>query len=205
MSFENTRPLIAARSFIAPSALLMGAVEVGDFSTVWYRCVIRGDHRVVRIGSFVNIQDGTVIREAGRFLNEDHDGSTIIGSYTTIGHQCQIIGATIEPCCHVGMGSVLKEGSYMESYSKLAAGSVLEAGARIPSLELWMGSPAKFVRKLTEEEKIEIFTTSQAYANFGAEHFEWTYELQEGEAYKQAEKLNLPVGFQKSFFRTFSK
>lgn len=185
------KPFVDNTAFIAASSTIAGNVEVGSNSSVWYRCVIRGDHRLVRIGNYVNIQDGTVISEAGKTLSEDHDGSTIIGHFTTIGHQCQIIGATIEPCCHVGMGSVLQEGSYMESYSMLGAGSVLPRGARIPSFELWVGRPAVFVRKLTEHEKEEIYLSSLNYAFNAAEHFEWHYELAKGEAYKEAIELGL--------------
>jgi carbonic anhydrase/acetyltransferase-like protein (isoleucine patch superfamily) len=191
------KPWISVRAFVAPSATIAGSVEIGEHSSIWYRCVIKGDSRYVRIGTFVNIQDGTVINEAGRFLDEEHDGSTVIGHYSTIGHNCRITGATIEPCCHVGMGSVLMEGSYMESYSMLGAGSVLAAGARVPSFELWVGSPAKFVRNLTDHEKEEIFLTSQAYSLYGQDHAEWIYELKDGEAYKQALKMGLQPGYRK--------
>jgi len=188
------KPFIDHTTFIAASSTIAGNVDISANSSVWYRCVIRGDSQLVRIGRYVNIQDGTVITEAGRFLDEEHDGSTIIGDYSTIGHQCHITGATIEPCCHVGMGSVLQEGSYMESYSMLGAGSVLPRGTRIPSFELWVGRPAVFVRKLTQHEREEIYLSAVNYAFNGEDHYKWHYELQDGEAYKEALELGLRPG-----------
>jgi len=102
---------------------------------------------LVRIGAFTNIQDETVITEAAEPLGVDHDGSTIVGNYVTVGaynllqnneltfatgHRCVLRGCTVENLCIVGMGSVLNEGSYMERESILGAGSVLMANARVP-------------------------------------------------------------------------
>ena len=87
----------------------------------------------MRIGFCSNVQDGTIIEEAPTELGYDHDGSTIIGHYVTIGHDCVLRACTVENTCLVGMGSVLCEGSYMEHGSILGARSVLRPFQRIPS------------------------------------------------------------------------
>lgn len=139
------QPKVSEWSWIAPDATVVGNVELWDYASIWYGSVVRGDRGLVRIGHHSNIQDGSVISECLHPIDADHDGSTIIGHFVTIGHRCFIRGATVEDRCLVGMGSVLSPGSYMESDSMLGAGSVLAAGQRIPSKQLWVGNPAKYV------------------------------------------------------------
>jgi carbonic anhydrase/acetyltransferase-like protein (isoleucine patch superfamily) len=139
------KPEVIPNVFVAPSASVAGNVELWDNSSIWYACSIKGliflpeniqvlgDNKLIRIGAYTNIQDGTVVAEAFESLNEDHDGSTIIGHYVTVGHGCSLTACTIEDECLVGMGSVLQEGSYMEKHSMLGSKSVLPKGARIPS------------------------------------------------------------------------
>jgi carbonic anhydrase/acetyltransferase-like protein (isoleucine patch superfamily) len=130
--------------------------------------VIKGDVRLVRIGALTNVQDKTIIQEATAPLDGDHDGSTIIGHYVTIGHKCVLRACTIENKVIVGMGSVIEEGAYIESNSIIGAGSVVAAGTRVPAFELWMGRPAKFVRSLTEDEIHSITISAVNYRNLGA-------------------------------------
>lgn len=104
--------------------------------TFWNNFHYLADVNAIRIGAYTNIQDDTIVREAEGPLNEDHDGSTIIGHYVTIGHKCVLRGCTIEDECLVGMGSVIEEGAYMEYQSMLGGGSVLTKNTRIPSGEV---------------------------------------------------------------------
>jgi len=145
-------PAIPNPVFIAPNASLIGNVQVHRFCSIWYGCVVRGDNRQVVIGMYTNIQDNTVIQDYYKDAGVDNDGSTIIGGYNVIGHSCQIRAATVDSMCIVGSHSVLMENSYMEAGSHLGAGSVLYPGQKVPQGELWIGNPAKFVRKLTEDE-----------------------------------------------------
>jgi gamma-carbonic anhydrase len=150
---------------------------------------------LIRIGSWTNIQDRTVITEAFQPLHEDHDGSTIVGHWVTVGHGCQLRACTIEDECIVGMNSILSEGSYMEKNTILGAGSVLMPGVRVPSGELWAGNPARFIRKLTSAEIEAIVESAENYYRVSLEHSE-EYFLPVGTAYQEAEKRGIPVGFQ---------
>jgi len=181
-------------SFIAPSATLAGNVEVWDYSSVWYGCVIKADVNLVRIGAFSNIQDNTTIYEALGPLSEVHDGSTVVGHHVTVGHSCHLSACTIEDECLVGMGSILQEGSYMETQSMLGAGSVLARGARVPTGELWLGNPAKFVRKLTDAELHSFKEHARKYSQLAYTHKQQF--LPHGTQYIEAEKLGLKVGWQ---------
>jgi len=147
------RPFVSSFSaFVDPTSTLIGNVEIWQNTSVWPGCVIKADVNLIRIGAYTNIQDNTVIQEALQPLH-DHDGSTVIGHFVTIGHSCFLKACTIEDKCIVGMGSVLEEGSYMETLSVLGAGSVLKKNNRIPSGQLWLGNPARYQRDLTPEER----------------------------------------------------
>jgi len=163
-------PKISPKAFIAPSATLAGNVVVYDHSSIWYNCILKADVHLIRIGANTNIQDGTVIHEAFDTLSEDHDGTTIIGHFVTIGHNCILSACTVESFCLVGMGSVLQPGAYMEKYSMLGAGSVLKSWTRVPSGELWVGNPAKFKRKLTEEEMEDFRRGAEGYKVLSTTH-----------------------------------
>jgi len=196
---EVLRTRVQYSSFVAPSASLIGNVEIWDNASIWYNVVIKGDVNLVRIGAFVNVQDNTTIHEALAPLSLEHDGSTIIGHYTTIGHGCKLQACTIEEQCLVGMGSTLCEESYMETMSMLGAGSVLARGARVPKGELWVGNPAKFMRVLTEEEIDKMRDDAKAYWETAEQH-KLEYYLPFGTAYLEAEKLGLPVGWTEDFW-----
>jgi len=187
------------RSFIAPSASVIGNVEIWDCASVWYNVVLKGDVNLIRIGAYVNIQDNTTICEAIAPLSLDHDGSTIIGHYTTVGHACKLQACTIEDECLVGLGSVLNEDSYMEKQSMLGAGSVLARGARVPTGELWVGNPAQFKRMLTDDEVADLRKSAQHYWKNASVHKQEFY-LPVGTQYLEAEKLGYPVGWTEDFW-----
>jgi len=145
-------PILAEGVWIAPSANVLGCVELWQNVSVWFNAVIRADVNFIRIGKFSNVQDRALILESHGPLSGDHDGSTIIGHYVTVGHGAILKSCTVEDQCTIGMGAILEEGSYMEIYSALGANSVLKKNQRIPSGELWLGNPAKFLRKLEDHE-----------------------------------------------------
>lgn len=193
------RTRVQYNSFVAPCATLIGNVEIWDNASVWYGVLIRADVNLVRIGAYANIQDNTTIHEALAPLSLDHDGSTIVGHFSTVGHGCKLQGCTIEEECLVGLGSVLNEDSYMEKNSMLGAGSVLARGARIPTGEIWVGNPAKFFRMLTAEEIERLRPDAERYWEVAEQHKEEFY-LPYGTAYLEAEKLGLPVGWKEDFW-----
>jgi len=179
--------------FIAPSATVAGNVEIWDQCSLWYGVVVKADVNLIRIGAFTNIQDNTTIREALAPLDDVHDGSCVIGHYVTVGHGCHLTACTIEDECMVGMGSILKEGSYMEKMSMLAAGSVLEAGARVPTGELWAGSPAKPMRHLTAEEQANFRKHAKTYWWLANDHKRQFLPM--GIEYIEAEEAGHKVGW----------
>jgi carbonic anhydrase/acetyltransferase-like protein (isoleucine patch superfamily) len=151
---HDFRPRVAASAFIAPTAALIGDVDVGDECGIWYGCVLRGDGNAIRIGARTNIQDGTVIH-----VNGEADGgrgkrgfACHIGADVTVGHMALIHACTLEDGSFVGMKACVMDGAVVETGGMVAAGALITPGKRIRGGELWAGSPAKLMRPLTAEE-----------------------------------------------------
>lgn len=157
-------------NFVAPSATITGTVEIYGNSIIWYGCVIRGDVRLVRIGSWTNILDNTVITEAFKPLHSDHDGSTIIGHFVTVGKNCHLSACTIEDSCIVGDNCVLEEGSYLEEFSQLLPHSVLARNQRVPSGQVWGGNPAVYLRDVSTKDLTYFTEKSETLVNYGYAH-----------------------------------
>jgi len=190
---EFLTPRLSNESFVAPCATLSGCVEVWDRASIWYRVTIRADTNLVRIGHCTNIQDGTVIEELPDRISPDHDGSTIIGHYTTIGHNCKLKACTVEDNCHIGMGSILSPGSYMEHGSMLGARTVVAPFQRIPHGQLWVGNPARYLRDVTDEEHELMEETAKQYYRTAMEHRDQFY-LAPTDIYHEAESKGFCVG-----------
>ncbi|RWX62367.1 gamma carbonic anhydrase family protein [Mesorhizobium sp. M2A.F.Ca.ET.039.01.1.1] len=156
-----SKPEIALSAWIAPSATIVGAVTIGHQSSIWFNCVLRGDDNTIKIGARSNIQDGSVVHiDPGEF-------DVVIGDDVTIGHSCLIHGCQLEDCAFVGMASTVMNGCIIEPDGVLGARSLLTSGKRVKSGELWMGSPAKLVRMLSEEEIRSFRKTAQSYVRKG--------------------------------------
>jgi carbonic anhydrase/acetyltransferase-like protein (isoleucine patch superfamily) len=162
--FKGKTPKIHPSAFIAETAVIIGDVEIGPETGVWYGAVIRGDVNRIRIGAHTNIQDGVVIHVDSE--GEHWEGiPTIIGDNVTVGHKALLHACTIESDAFVGMGSIMLDGAVVESGGMLAAGAMLTPKKRIPRGQLWAGSPAKFFRELTKEET--------DYFKISADHYHW--------------------------------
>lgn len=149
--FAGKAPQLAKDVFVAPGSRLIGDVEIGSGSSIWYNCVLRGDVNRIRIGQRSNIQDGTVIHVD----SPKHGGDglpTIIGDDCLIGHMVMLHGSVLHDRAFVGLGSIVMDGCTIESDGMLAAGAMLTPGKVIKSRELWVGRPAKFLRMLSDEE-----------------------------------------------------
>lgn len=157
-------PLISPEAFIAPGAAVIGDVEIGADTGVWFGCVIRGDVHRVRIGACTNIQDGTVIHVTR------HTGPTTIGSGITIGHSALLHACTLEDHCFIGMRATVMDGAVVESGAMVAAGALVTPGKRVPSGQLWAGSPAKYFRDLTKEEQDFIPISADNYVKHAREY-----------------------------------
>ena len=164
--FNGIWPILGAGVFIAPGARIIGDVEIGDKTSIWFNCVLRGDVEKIRVGKGSNIQDGTVV-------HVDSGGtSTLIGDNVLIGHSCMIHGTTIEDKGFVGLGAVTMDGAYVESQGMLAAGALLSPGKRVGSRELWIGRPAKKIRDLTDEAVDGLSAGAQGYQQLAEKYLQ---------------------------------
>lgn len=177
---------LAPDSWVSPSAVLVGDVDLYEQVSVWHGCVLRGDLNSIKVGAFSNIQDRTVVH-AARSSPTGLSAATTIGRSVTIGQGCLLRSVDIADECVIGDRSILLEGSMMEKNSCLTAGSVLPPGRRVPSGEVWGGSPAKFVRKLTKDEKAAIPALAASVVPLAEAHKEEF--LPESSAYREAEAL----------------
>lgn len=151
-SFEKSHPKLGDRVFVDPTALVVGDVEIGDNSSVWPMATVRGDVHSIKIGARTSIQDGCVLHvtHAGPYDPEGHD--LVIGDEVTIGHKAMIHGCTIESQCLIGMGSVVMDNAIIHSKVVLGANSLVPPGRELEGGFLWVGSPARKIRPLTDEE-----------------------------------------------------
>lgn len=150
---NGVSPRICERAFVAPGAAVIGDVEIGAESGIWFGTVIRGDVNYIRIGERTNIQDGTVIHVTRK------TGPTIIGSGVTVGHSVLMHACTLQDNCFVGMRATIMDGVVVESGAMVAAGALVTPNKHIPSGQLWAGSPARYFRDLSPEE-IDFFPVS---------------------------------------------
>ena len=162
--FRNKSPRIAPSVFVAPGAVIIGDVEIGERSSVWFGCVLRGDVNFIRIGADTNIQDGTVVHVSRKA------GPTVIGSNVMIGHQATIHACLLEDGCFIGMRAVVMDGAVVEKGAMLAAGALLSPGKRALSGELWAGVPAARKRELSDEEKAYMRESAEHYARLAQEY-----------------------------------
>jgi len=156
LPYNGILPRIHPSVFIADGAVIIGDVEIGADSNVWFNCVLRGDVHEIRVGERTNIQDGTIVH-----CTKNGHG-TYIGSDITIGHNATIHACTLKDDSFIGMGTTILDGAVVESQAMLAAGAVLTPGKRIASGELWAGNPAKKLRDLSPDD-ISFFPKSAAH------------------------------------------
>jgi gamma-carbonic anhydrase len=163
-------PRIHSSAFIAPGCRIVGDVEIGPDSSVWYNCVIRGDANRIVIGARTNIQDGTVVHCDSPKPKRPEGFATIIGDDVLIGHMAMIHGCTLEDRAFVGLGSIVMDGCRIESEGMLAAGAMLTPGKAIRSREMWLGRPATFTRALTDAALADMQAGVTGYVLNGRLH-----------------------------------
>lgn len=158
MPYKDIIPSIHDSVYLAPSAVIIGDVHIGAESSVWHHVTIRGDVNYIRIGERTNIQDGSVIH-----VSRTTGGQTVIGNDITIGHMALIHACELQDHSFVGMKAMVMDDAVIESYGMLAAGAVLTGGKIIRARELWMGTPARFVRHMTDEEVEKMGENAKEY------------------------------------------
>ncbi len=163
-AYNGISPKIAVDAFIAPSADIIGNVEIGSGSSIWFNCVMRGDVAEIKVGSRTNIQDGTVIH----VTRNGHP--TIIGNGITIGHKALMHACKLEDSCFVGMGAIIMDDVLVESGAMVAAGALVTPGKTVKKGQIWAGNPAKYFRDLTEKEDAFIAISENNYAVHAKEY-----------------------------------
>ena len=176
-TYQGVKPQLGEKVFVDASAVVIGDVHLGDDSSVWPLTVIRGDMHRIRIGARTSVQDGSVlhITHAGPF---NPDGfPLLIGDDVTIGHKVMLHGCTVGNRILIGMGSTVMDGAVIEDDVILGAGSLVPPGRVLESGFLYVGSPAKQARPLTEKERA-FFTYSAAnYVRLKDQHLAEGYDL----------------------------
>jgi len=172
-SFKGILPTIGAKTWIAPSADVIGDVSCAKDCSIWFGCVIRGDVHYIKIGNRVNIQDLSMIHVTHYKKADKSDGNpTIIGDDVTIGHRVMLHGCTIESACLIGMSATILDGAIIGKESIVGAGALVTKGKVFPPRSLIMGTPAKVVRELNEEEVAELYASASRYVKFKEDYQE---------------------------------
>jgi carbonic anhydrase/acetyltransferase-like protein (isoleucine patch superfamily) len=143
--YAGKNPVLHPTAFLAEGARVVGDIEIGEESSVWFNAVVRGDTSTVRIGARTNIQDGAVV-------HTDTGRPCTIGNDSTIGHNAVIHGCTIGHGCLIGMGAIVLSGALVGDESLVAAGALIPEGKEFPPRSLLVGSPSKLIRTLDDEE-----------------------------------------------------
>ena len=156
-------PKIHENAFIAEGVEIIGDVEIEEDVSIWFGCVLRGDVNSIKIGKGTNVQDGTIIHVDDRDYSKDDEGMVIIGDYVTIGHQCLIHACKVGNKSFVGMGATVMSNAIIKDEGMLGACGLLVERKEIDTHELWTGMPAKFRRKLGEEEVLGLKHSADKY------------------------------------------
>ena len=151
-------PKIDDEAFVAPTAVVVGAVTMGPRSSIWYGAVARADHEVIEIGERSNVQDGCM-------LHSDPGFPLVLGRGVTVGHGVILHGAHVEDDVLVGMGSVVMNGARIGSGSIVAAGAVVTAGTQVPPGSVVGGIPAKVLRQATDDDRAHIEGNAASYVD----------------------------------------
>lgn len=161
--FAGHAPQLGARVYVDPQASVIGQVELGDDVSIWPQCAMRGDVNRIVIGARTNIQDNSV-------LHVTHDGvytpgglPLLIGADVTVGHSVVLHACVVEDACLIGMGAVVLDGARIGKHAMIGAGAVVSPGKQVDSGTLWLGNPARFVRKLSDREIEMLYYSAQNY------------------------------------------
>ena len=160
LPYKGIYPKIHETVFIVESAIIIGDTEIGEYSTVWFNAVIRGDVNYIRIGNRTNIQDLCMLH----VTKNTHP--LILGNEITVGHSVTLHGCTIKDRCLIGMGATILDGAVVGEDCIIGAGALITEGAVIPPGTLAIGFPAKPRRDLTDAEKARIKQSAQNYIDY---------------------------------------
>ena len=162
-SYNGTAPDIADGVYVHPSAQIIGDVTIGARASIWCGAVIRGDVNRIRIGAESNIQDLSVLHVSHNSTTRPEGAPLLIGERVTVGHRVILHGCEIGDECLIGMGSIVMDHAVLEPHVLLGAGSLVPEGKRLKGGHLYLGSPVRQVRPLTDKELV--------YFSYSAAHY----------------------------------
>ena len=164
-SFNNIEPKIDKTAYVDQQSTVIGNVTIGKDSAIWPQVVVRGDINSIKIGDRTNIQDGSILHvtHASEFCPSGYALS--IGNDVTVGHSAVIHACTIKDTVLIGMGSIILDGATINSECMLAAGSLVGPGKELESGYLYVGSPAKKLRELSERELDFLLYSAKGYVD----------------------------------------
>ena len=158
--FRNTQPKIHETAFIAETAVVIGNVEIGENSSVWYGSILRGDVNHIRVGARTNIQDACVLHVSAK------THPTVLEDEVTLGHRVTLHGCYVETGCLIGIGAIVMDGARVGSNSLIGAGSLVTPNMQIPPRSLVLGTPARVKRELSDEEVKDLSKFWQNYVSY---------------------------------------
>ena len=168
IKFDGVMPEIHGSVFVAETAAVIGDVQIGMNSSVWFSAVVRGDMHSIRIGERTNVQDGAILHVVkGTF-------PCLIGNDVTIGHAAVVHGCTVHDKVLIGMNATVLDGAIIEEGSIIAAGALVREGQRVPKNRLFAGVPARDIRATTEKDFKRIMGGSEEYVLYGTRFKEET-------------------------------
>ncbi len=165
--YLDLKPKIEDKVFIADSADVIGDVEIGEDSSIWFGTVVRGDVHYIKIGKRVSIQDLSMVHVT-HFKGDDKTtgNPTIIEDDVTVGHRVMLHGCTIKKACLIGMSATILDGAIIGEESIVGAGALVTKNKVFPPRSLILGSPAKVVKELSQEEVDELYASAKRYVKF---------------------------------------
>ncbi len=165
--YKNIVPKIGEGTWVAPSADVIGEVTCGKDCSIWFGCVVRGDVHYIKIGDRTNIQDLSMLHVTHYKNGDKSTGNpTVIGDDVTIGHRVMLHGCTIEDACLIGMSATILDGAVIGKESIVGAGALVTKNKIFPPRSLIVGSPAKVIRELSEDEVAELYASAKRYVEF---------------------------------------
>jgi carbonic anhydrase/acetyltransferase-like protein (isoleucine patch superfamily) len=167
VKYKEWTPTLKKGAWVAQGATVIGRTSMGEDSAVWFGCVVRGDVHSISIGDRSNIQDLSMVHVTHHKKEDMSDGHpTIIGDDVTVGHRVMLHGCTIEDACLIGMSATILDGAVIGKESIVGASSLVTKNKVFPPRSLIMGSPAKRIRGLTDEEVAELYASAARYVMF---------------------------------------
>ena len=169
-SFQGIGPRIDPTVFIAETAVIVGDVQIGSQSSIWYNVVARADVNFIRIGSRTNIQDLSMLHVTHRKNAEDPGAPLIIGDDVTVAHSVTLHGCTVQNGAFIGMQAIVMDKVVVGDGALIGARALVTEGTRIPPHTMWIGAPAKYKRDLTSDEIAWLGRSSGNYVNYALQY-----------------------------------